>query len=254
MDRFVVRRPGNRIRRRVDGTLITVRQRRSQRGRKGKVGSISRHKFVRSVGIQANSRLGIDLFSGFTWNGVSLTTDNIQVDFTLNNVRLFAAGGASPFATLPMPNATEFTGLYDQYRIDWIDCQFMFSNNNSSVNSPATVLPIIYLCKDYDDTANATVNDIRQYSTQQTWQLGQQQGSDGIHHVFVKPNVDVALYNGITTGYARGKPMYIDTGSADVPHYGIKFALDRIAVPASSTPVGYLTINFVYHMTFANTK
>ena len=54
-----------------------------------------------------------------------------------------------------MPNVSEFTGLYDQYRIDYVECKFSFSNNNSSNSSPGSTLPIMYLVKDYDDSGAA---------------------------------------------------------------------------------------------------
>ena len=93
-----------------------------------------------------------------------------------------------------MPNVSEFTGLYDQYRIDYVECKFSFSNNNSSNSSPGSTLPIMYLVKDYDDSGAAGVTDLQQYSTQTMWQLGNAHGRDGIKSIKMKPNVDVALY------------------------------------------------------------
>ena len=51
-----------------------------------------------------------------------------------------------------------------------------------------------------------------------------------------------------------GKPMFIDTSSPDVLHYGVKIAYDPINNPAASTLVGYLACTFVYHMSMLNTK
>ena len=85
------------------------------------------------------------------------------------------------------------------------------SNNNSSNSSPGSTLPIMYLVKDYDDSGAAGVTDLQQYSTQTMWQLGNAHGRDGIKSIKMKPNVDVALYQGVTSGYGRGKPMFIDT-------------------------------------------
>ena len=71
----------------------------------------------------------------------------------------------------------------------------------------------MYLVKDYDDSGAAGVTDLQQYSTQTMWQLGNAHGRDGIKSIKMKPNVDVALYQGVTSGYGRGKPMFIDTSS-----------------------------------------
>lgn len=214
------------------------------------------HNFVRSVSFRAPSaQLGYDQRTGFTWNGVALNTHNLQFNFTLGGVNIFAGGTAIGTGVLPMPNVTELTTLYDQYRIDWIECDFFFSNNMSNVTSPTTVLPICYMCKDYDDSADAGVTDIQQYTTQMVWQWGQQQGRNGKYTVRIKPNVDTVVFqSALLSGYGRGKPQFIDTSSGQVPHYGIKLAVDPIFIPPAATPIGYLTCNFKYHLTMGHTK
>ena len=62
------------------------------------------------------------------------------------------------------------------------------------------------------------------------WQLGNAHGRDGIKSIKMKPNVDVALYQGVTSGYGRGKPMFIDTSSPDVLHYRVKIAYDQLTI------------------------
>lgn len=214
--------------------------------------SLKFHKFIRSLTFGQSYVIGLDTRTGFLVNGVSSGLFNMQFNFTLAGVNVLLNGVAS--TTLPMPNYTEFTALYDQYRIDYVDCMFIFSNNQSSVNSPGSVLPVMYLAKDYDDSNAANYPDLQQYSTQRVWQLGEQARNNGIYRLRVKPNVDVALYQGVTTGYARGKPMLVDTSSPSVPHYGVKIAYDPIFTPAASTNVGYLTVCFKYHMTMAHSK
>lgn len=215
--------------------------------------SIKYHNFIRSCTFGQAYVIGLDLRTGFSLNGVSTGLFNMQFNFTLAGVNASFGGGAA--TVLPLPNYTEFTALYDQYRIDWVDCKFMFTNNMSNVTSPSTTLPVMYLAKDYDDSNSANYTDLQQYSTLDVWQLGNQQGRDGIHHVRVKPNVDVTLYqSALLTGYSRGKPQFIDTSSPSVPHYGVKIAYDPVYTPAAATNVGYLTCVFEYHLTMAHTK
>lgn len=247
---------GGRKRASRDESVQAAKRARSAfRNKKFKVGrslNTKYHQFVRSVSFGSAYQMGMDLKTGFLLNGFTTGSFNMQFAFKLSGVEMFI-GGVSQ-GTLPMPNFNEFKVMYDQYRIDYVACQFMFSNNNSSTSSPGTTLPVVYLCKDYDDTANASVVDIQQYATQRTWQLGSQQGRNGMKVIKIKPNVDLAVYNGLTTGYARGKPMFVDTSSDSVPHYGIKLAFDPIFIPAAATNVGYLSCNFVYHMTMAHSK
>lgn len=225
-----------------------------RKGKKSNYYAIRFHKFIRSCSFKApGAQLGYDQRTGFTWNGTALNSHNLQFNFTLGGVQAYCGG--TLFATLTMPNLTEFTTLYDQYRIDWIECDFMFSNNMSNITSPALVLPVCYLCKDYDDSNDAGVTDIQQYATQRVWQWGQQQGKNGIYKVRVKPNVDTVVFqSAVLSGYGRGKPQFLDTSSGQVPHYGIKLAVDPIFIPATSTPLGYFTCNFKYHLTMAHSK
>ena len=107
------------------------------------------HNFVRSVSTTGNS-LAYDEYLGF-----STAVKDLQFSFQLSGVTVYLAGVT--WLQLGMPNYTELTALYDQYRIDWVECGFYFSNNYSTVNVPERALPIVYLAKDYDDVASATV-------------------------------------------------------------------------------------------------
>lgn len=226
---------------------------RRQRSSRSLVRSVPRlHPHVRSSYFGQSYIVGIDTRTGFSINGTSTGIFNMQFAFTLSGVNV-SIGGVSN-TLLPLPNFSEFTNLYDQYRIDWVECKFTFSNNMSNVTSPGSTLPIMYLAKDYNDSKVAGVTDLQQYATQQQWQLGNAQGRDGIKTISVKPNVDVALYQGLTTGYGRGKPMFVDTSSPDVLHYGIKIAYDPINYPAAATLVGYLACTFTYHLSLLNSR
>lgn len=236
--------------RKFSATGSRIRRKRNQRGL---VKSQLRiHEFIRSGYFGQSYVVGVDTRTGFAINGTSTGLFNMQFAFTLSGIKVYLGGTLN--TTLPLPNYTEFTALYDQYKIDWVECKFTFSNNNSSNSSPGTTLPIMYLCKDYDDSSTANVTDIQQYSTQQQWQLGNAHGRDGIKTINVRPTVDVALFQGLTTGYGRGKPMFVDTSSPDVLHYGVKIAYDPINYPAASTLVGYLACTFVYHMSMKNSR
>lgn len=216
--------------------------------------SLRNHQFVRMAStIGGTNKIGVDLYNGFVFNGTNTLIYNMQMSFSLTGVQLYSGGGG--IMSLAMPNYTEFVNLYDQYRIDWVEVEFVFSNNSSGVGTPTTCLPLIYLAKDYDNSGTAGIADLQQYHNCQMWQLGEQRGS-GKRVIRLKPSVADALYNNsaVTTGYGRAKPMFIDTDSPLVPHYGIKLAMDPITPPGSTSLVGYLSINVIYHMTMNNTK
>lgn len=235
-----------RVRRNRSARRVNVQRRRTRISR-GMV-STRKHHFIRNVSGVANSPIAVNSNTGFGG-----TVYSMQLNFALEGVHVLIGGVAS--TTFAMPNYTEFSALYDQYRIDYVEASFLFSNNNSSVNSPGTTLPVFIIARDYDDSGNANYTDLQQYNNAQVWQVGEQQGRDGKKVVRVRPSVDTLVYNtALTSGYSRSKPMFIDTSSPAVPHYGLKLAFDPIFPAAVSTVVGYLSMNFKYHMTMNNTK
>lgn len=232
-------------RRNRDGTFTQIRPR--SKISRGMV-STREHHFIRTCSTQAISPLAVNSLTGF-----GTSRFDLQFNFTLQGANIYLGGVL--FANCAMPNYSELVNLYDQYRIDSVDCEFMFSNNYSSVGSPGTTLPVFIAAKDFDDNNATTYTDLQQYGTAVTWQVGEQQGRSGKKTIRVNPNVDIAVYrSAITSGYARAKPMFIDTASSDTPHYGFKLAFDPIFTPVASTVVGYLSINFKYHLTMTNTK
>ena len=70
------------------------------------------HNFVRSVSTTGNS-LAYDEYLGF-----STAVKDLQFSFQLSGVTVYLAGVT--WLQLGMPNYTELTALYDQYRIDWV--------------------------------------------------------------------------------------------------------------------------------------
>lgn len=216
------------------------------------------HKFVRSINngstsVAGSQQITISNTGIITYAGTSTGTNTMQLNFALSGVNVYFNGVST--TALQMPSFTEFTSLYDQYRIDYVECQFISSNTNSSTGSVNTSLPIMYIAKDYDDSNAAAVTDLLQYSTCKYAQLGQRNNSDGIFKFSVKPNVDLAVYNGAVSGYARSKPIFMDCASYNVPHYGVKLAFDGAAQSGATAAADTnLIMIFKYHLTMSHTR
>jgi hypothetical protein len=222
-------------------------------GKKEKVSrGLTPMKFVRtcSSGAYIGQVISLDEYDGFHYNSVVAGSYNMQLNFSLAGTNVYFGGVF--FFTIAMPNYTEFTSLFDQYKIDLVEVMFIFSNNQSSVNQPATVLPLFISCLDYDDSNLAGFAAIEQYSNHQLWQAGSSFMNNGIHTVKVKPNPDFMLYNGATSGYGRALDAIMDTGSSTVPHYGVKVCWDTYKPPVVSTNIGYLNIVCKYHFSMYN--
>jgi hypothetical protein len=130
-----------------------------------------------------------------------------------------------------LPNSSEFTSLFDQYRFSRVEYTFWPAQTYAA--SAALYTPTIATIVDYDDSvAPGGFGAMQQYE------------NCALHDpykpftVSFKPHVAAAAYSGAFTSYQNEKDQWIDSGSPGVIHYGLKWA-----TPASvgSSQVWYVT-------------
>lgn len=152
------------------------------------------------------------------------------------------------FTLAGLPNASEFTSLYDQYRINAVKLRLMPRGNSSELNS-ATGGGICSLFSviDYDDAAAPTggVNQMVQYQSLKVTR------SDKEHVRYFKPRINVGAINSVAGGVqnkmnTRG---WIDCDVSTTEHYGLKFVLER-------TPTGTCIYDAIVtlYMAFKNVR
>lgn len=122
--------------------------------------------------------------------------------------------GALNFQLSSFVNSSEFTALFDQYRLSYIEVDFIYVN-------PASVLAPFYTVIDYDDsTTPAAVTDLLQYPTLMHTAPGQE------HQRRLSPRFDYAAYSGVFTSFAVSNAGdWVDVASPSVQYYGVKYAL-----------------------------
>lgn len=146
-----------------------------------------------------------------------------------------------------LPNVSEFTTLFDQYKITGAKITFSPVGNNalisplSGVNSSfgfGRVLTAI----DFDDsTTPAGENEMMQY---QSCKITNPMKT---HTRYLSPKVLAAIYqSSVSTSYESRKAPWIDVGNPSVPHYGLKLWINAplSTVKASITYNVYLTLYF----------
>lgn len=145
--------------------------------------------------------------------GASVTEVNVGQNYTLDS----------------LPNVSEFTTLFDQYKIRKVICQIKMLNvpentyaamsNNANYGN---FYPTIWWVNDKDDSGPYTLAQIKEVQ--------------GVRHRVLRPNSELnmvcspsilgQLYRtSITTGYKPQKG-WIDIGQTNVPHYANKFVID----------------------------
>lgn len=129
------------------------------------------------------------------------------------------------------PNYSEFTNLFDSYRIleavvSFIPLQNMAVGSSGTASYPGILGTVI----DYDD-ANlpANIQQLQQYESYQ--RVAAYRPTTRV----IKPKCANALYGGSTfTSYGNKYGQWIDTNSPSVPHYGLKCIITLAGYTAST--------------------
>jgi len=132
-----------------------------------------------------------------------------------------------------IPQVTTFTSLYDSYRIKKIIIRLSPTVQSQTMSfvtltnvaaSAGTPVPVgqCYWSIDHDDSASATMAQLRQYSTVKYQNVNK--GKDIVATIY--PKIALGAYAGAFTSYATQGNQWLDCGSPDIQHYGFKFACD----------------------------
>jgi len=172
---------------------------------------------------------------------------NMKLSFTINSVLLY--GGVSN-TTASIPSPTDFTNLFDYYRIDWVElitthaCQANSANVNVS-GAGVTCNPNYYIA--YDSTDNfvaPTLNDVQQAAGTVLWR------PNGGGEIFKKrfyPRLSSTVGNsGSTTNQFLEVPKnaWVNSSSTTAAYGGILIGTDSFSQLGSTfTPV---QLNFRY--------
>lgn len=178
--------------------------------------------------------------------------------FTRTYVSSAAVTNANTFVAYPfsfslssLVNYSEFTSLFDQYRINFVDVTVIF-NRTSASTLPSTdeqnQLPFLHRATDLDDADTFTLNDLVQYGDYRVDRL------DRVLRWRVYPRPCLAAYQGAFTGYTTTGRAWIDQASPGVLHYGLKVGLSMNQAPAATATIGQITFFFKYNMSFKNTR
>lgn len=134
------------------------------------------------------------------------------------------------FTLSDLPSYTDFTSLFDQYRIAQVTVRFVPVTQPFGPATTATDLPALHTVIDLDDsTAPGSIDALRQYGTHQVTP-----NQSYFERVFT-PRYTVAAYSGAFTSYSLA-PAYsfIDSNSPTVQYYGLKWGTTPVTTVSGS--------------------
>jgi hypothetical protein len=133
--------------------------------------------------------------------------------------------GANGIVLSSLSNYASYTAIFDSYKIDLVEWKFTLRQAGSSNNYPSVVL-----YPDWDDsTAPSSIQQAQSHPRSVAHVLTPMKPTCTLSMV---PKVAIASSNGVFTGYSQNnKPVWVDSGSPSVAHYGIKWAVYNFADP-----------------------
>lgn len=147
------------------------------------------------------------------------------------------AAGALSFAMSSLPNASEFTALFDAYKIVKVKLDFIpfgdnvnmpldAMSNSTSLMSPGG--PLITAI-DYDDANTpGAATDLLQYQASKVTPVPRRL------KMSLRPKFATEVYrSGTSTGYGA-RSGWLDCANSDIPHYGVKYWMNAPSAYSSS--------------------
>lgn len=239
----------------------------SKRNTRGRAPKSTKNKRASRSGIQAPARPVRNLpvannpcFSIRRALRRAITMDSSLIDGSAaDTIQLSFSPGATDFRfagvsvyTQTLPNVSEFSNLFDQWRLKNVMVRFDIAFGYQGLASTPIVTPNLYYVADYDDSGDATITDMLQYPQCQIHNFYRNGYEPFQVSLSPKPLRDVAG-SGVSTGYG---PMpvapWLRTSNMSIPHYGLKFALDWMGKVQTADIQVVITV--FYNIEFTNPK
>lgn len=211
--------------------------------------SMTRHNATMSTRRRIIQNIAIDPSLGWKVNASNGYPD-IMLAPALSSCSFWAA---SAIAYQPvLPGATDFTNLYDQYRIKKVNVELWYSANDSIVSQPTFPLPLVHVMNDYNSTASQSLDAYLEHPELKTYQLGKEKR---ISWSFVpRTRGDVLTDNAILSSSANNRAgLWIDTSSANIQYLGVRFYIDFLGI-ATAVNLGSVQFIVTYDMEFRYVK
>lgn len=151
-----------------------------------------------------------------------------------------STGVGSNFILSQMPNYTEFTNLFDKYKIKRIWYRFRIYKNPDGV--APNLYPVIHHAIDNNDASNPTLTGILEYPGVKTTVLNDSKPVSRWFSFKPKASINVA-----SASFAQSDP-WVDTGSAAALYYGMKAFVEQQVTGIN------IAIDIKYRMWFKDIK
>lgn len=155
--------------------------------------------------------------------------------------------------SVAIPNVSEFTNLYDQFRITKIRMRWWLSRNLS--NTVAASKPLLHIVNDYNSTGSFSLVDVQQHQDMRSYQF--KEGSPIVWDLYPHMRIDVLQDSGVLSSSAYNiKSDWVDTSSPNTQFLGTQVFLNMMGDSSTfAVPYpGYIFMEMEYYFEFKNVK
>lgn len=162
---------------------------------------------------------------------------------TISQVALAEALGSFQFTLNAVQGYTEFTTLFDAYRIAFVEVVFTPVYNMAAVVATTTMItPNLYTAIDLDDNSSpGSIGAMEEYSTCRMTRFDKTQSRS------FKPFAAVAKYQGAFSGFGMSDG-WNDCNSPANQYYGLKYGIE--AGVTGQTQLQVWKVNFLIYLEF----
>lgn len=139
-----------------------------------------------------------------------------------------------------VPGYTEFTSLFDCYKIKAIKWRFSPRANSAEVGTNLGLVKM-FSAIDYDDNTPVNLTDLLQYESLKTT------STDKDHVRYVKPRIAKQVFQSAPNPAYAPTTGWLDCDYPTVPHYGLKLVLQQLPAGTQS-----FDIQVTYYLAFKN--
>lgn len=167
---------------------------------------------------------------------------------TSNTEGVLAGGGSTGFVGFSpvfnlssVVNPTDFTNLYDQYRINAVLLEMKWSIDNIPGASEKVLNPpMLRYYRDYDDANNPTDEQLKENAKTKSLSMS----PNRVYKIMIKPAVlNEVRSTGTTVNFQVKWKPWLDCADTTTPHRGLKFGLTY----PSNQAYGAVMINAIYY-------
>lgn len=123
-------------------------------------------------------------------------------------------------------NASEFSNLYDQFKLTGVKMRMWIMRDNSASASTTAVaqpaafrIPLMYYVVDHDTSTTPTTDELRQYANCRMWQFNNTRPFT----LYIKPKMLTEVYRtNVTRSTVPTAPRFISTDQIDTQHFGFR--------------------------------